>query len=471
MNRMPSARRAIPVFCLLLAGCGGKASEPMTDLGVPPPVDAAVMDAAPVDFGPPLTGTMRLAEDGLSLQGSTLDDWVFVSDPVNGLRAVPAGGQAPVALSTLAANNYAQRGVEVIFESPPSGAGHMLSVWTPSAGLHRLSSGNASDYPASPVVSTDGQWVAWLDKLASDGTTGDFTVARADGTGVHVVYPGLRIGVNGCYTTLAECGGSRFCVTRCAAGDQHATYSVVDAAAGTAVDVKTGVTSGVDHTDAVAIVFAADGVWFFPSDGRPAVQPVGIDANTTWWVGGDSVFYRSMLGGVERIDLQSGATPIDLQSGATFVLALNPDGVNLVYCTPTQLFGAPLQPGDNVLLDDNFTGLGSTDWTYRGWAFSSDGQSWLYMNNKSELRRAPLDGSGALVLLQKASGFLPLPDGRVLAERLAGPMMYDVLWIDPASGAASQPLLSSVAQTAVANRRLAWLVPSGSTVQLWDATF
>jgi hypothetical protein len=454
----------------------------LLSFGCTPPQETPAEKGKPTFTTPevkPVAPRQLLSETGLQLLWPTVGDWIFVANEQNpSVRALSADGGAPHPVAGPIDAFTSWRDVFLAWEPAAAGVnGKALVAWTPTRGARRLSASTSPNdgYLPGVAVSSDGRWVAWLDKPASDGATADLVTARVDGAMPTRAFQGVHFATKGLSTAFAPCGGSRFCVVHAAAGDTTATFSVVDASSGAIHDVQTGVTSGVDVAGAVALVAGPAGQWLFPTDGHAAVEVPDLDETAVFFVSaaGDAAFYRATNGDLRRIDLQPGAKPVTLQTGVRFLLALVSDGNRLVYCTPTALLVTPLDPGGAAtLLDPHFGDLGSSRWTPSGIAFTPDGQSVLWIDSVQRLNLSALDGSGARTLLTDADGFLPLADGLLLAaqqENGSGSPL-DLLFVDPASGNTATIALG--AQLPVATQhRLAWLDGSYGKIGLWDLRY
>jgi hypothetical protein len=436
---------------MLLSGCGSAPAMDLPDAGDGPDLLEPAPDLLP-------TGTM-VGTGFYKVLPKAVGDWLFVNY-YNGIQALPPDGSPPMKLGIDYYDSSAQ--------DP------YLFIWDPHQQLHVFDGTNGSVHTLSTgaaywnvKASDDGQWVSFVDNYTS--ASGDLTISHPDGTGKKTLYAGQPTNYNTttdqCRAWIAPCGGSHFCIERCETGETTSHLTVYDAATDTSTELGAGF--GAVHIGTGAVV-ADQGThhMLLPTDGTPGVEVPDYQFGYTFF-SGKTMFYESTASELKRIDATAGATPVLLQSGIVLLLALTPD--RIVYCTPTELYTSPFQPGPALRTDDTFRDFGFVD--YGGAPdWNADHTGNLYVNAKQELRLAPLDGSGARALAEDVSGFRAVDGGRVAVASGNPNVGYSLQLVDE-HGTVLRSFVTGAESAAAGAHRAAWEVLAGNQYQLWVAPY
>jgi hypothetical protein len=413
-----------------------------------------LLEPEPPDLAP--AGT-SLISGQVHLLPLTVGDWLFVADSANEkITALPPNGGAPVELGITWYVGEAHDSLVFFWDLP-----NHLHVFDVSGQLHDLSSG-AADYAR---LSSDGQFVGFIDN--SSLTQGDLVVVRTDGTGSKTLYSAqpTQYTSTQCSAFIGACGGSTFCLSHCEMGDTTRRLAVYDAATDTTTELGTGF-GYVRLGDGALVANQGSQPMMLRTDGSPGFALPDFDFTGNSFFTPTTFFYQSPSNELKRVEV-AGGTPVVLQTGLRLLLAQTAD--LLVYCTPTELYQTPLQPGPAVRTDDTFRDFGYVDY---GAApdFTVDGKANLYVDSTATLRLAPLDGSGARSLGTGVRGFRALDGGRVLVEDGSVNDGLNLKIVDE-NGTLQQPIVTGAELTVAAAHRAAWQMPNPAGKEVRAASY
>ncbi|MFI5288544.1 MAG: hypothetical protein ACHQ17_02795 [Polyangia bacterium] len=294
----------------LVSGCGDDESPKTHDMS-----GGAADLGVDLAVGQALSGT-RLLSGTLTLKSVTSDDYAIVTDGTGLLEAVPLAGGAAIPIDSASSSSLVIDNLVFSWSNLAVGSGAgTLVVWSAAGGVKTLAQ---SSYPSLVAASSDDSHVLYSDGTSADGTTTNFSIAGADGTGAMQVLS-QKLSDQPCAPILSS-AGSRFFVSACdPPGDGGVTSAgvvAIDQATGAVQSIATNVRNYFNTDQAGTRVLTIDlankATVTLLAGGAPAMLTDAVN-QALFINSGATVLYDTPAQALDRIDV-GGASPTLLQS-------------------------------------------------------------------------------------------------------------------------------------------------------------